>query len=122
MVALPPDFDERKKYPLFVLIHGGPHIMWRDQFFLRWNYHLLAQPGYVVLLTDYTGSTGYGENFSQAIQGDPFIGPSADLNEAADEAAGSIRSLTVRAWRRAARATAGICRTGSKQQQHVTNV
>ncbi len=87
MVALPPNFDERKKYPLLVLIHGGPHSMWRDQFFLRWNYHLLAQPGYVVLLTDYMGSTGYGERFGQAIQGDPFIGPSADINESADEAA-----------------------------------
>jgi dipeptidyl aminopeptidase/acylaminoacyl peptidase len=86
MVALPPNFDERKKYPLLVLIHGGPASMWRDQFFLRWNYHLLAQPGYVVLLTDYTGSTGYGEKFAQSIKGDPFIGPSADINEAADEA------------------------------------
>jgi dipeptidyl aminopeptidase/acylaminoacyl peptidase len=87
LVALPPNFDERKKYPMLVLLHGGPHSMWRDQFFLRWNYHLLAQPGYVVLLTDYTGSTGYGEKFAQAIQLDPFIGPSADINEAADEAA-----------------------------------
>jgi dipeptidyl aminopeptidase/acylaminoacyl peptidase len=86
MVALPPNFDERKKYPLLVLIHGGPASMWRDQFFLRWNYHLLAKPGYVVLLTDYVGSTGYGEKFAQAIKGDPFIGPSADINESADEA------------------------------------
>jgi dipeptidyl aminopeptidase/acylaminoacyl peptidase len=86
MVALAPNFDERKKYPLLVLIHGGPASMWRDQFFLRWNYHLLAQPGYVVLLTDYVGSTGYGEKFAQAIKGDPFIGPSADINESADEA------------------------------------
>jgi dipeptidyl aminopeptidase/acylaminoacyl peptidase len=86
MVALPPNFDEQKKYPMLVLIHGGPHGMWRDQFFLRWNYHLLAQPGYVVLLTDYRGSTGYGEQFAQSIQGDPFIGPAADINESADEA------------------------------------
>jgi dipeptidyl aminopeptidase/acylaminoacyl peptidase len=86
MLALPPSFDERKKYPLLVLIHGGPHTMWRDQYFLRWNYHLLARPGYAVLLTDYRGSTGYGEQFAQSIQGDPFIGPSADLNESADEA------------------------------------
>ncbi len=86
MIALPPGFDENKKYPLLVLIHGGPHGMWRDQFFLRWNYHLIAQPGYVVLMTDFTGSTGYGEKFAQAIQGDPFIGPSAEINEAADEA------------------------------------
>ncbi|MEP7270066.1 MAG: S9 family peptidase [Acidobacteriota bacterium] len=85
-VALPPGFDENKKYPLFVLIHGGPHSMWRDQFFVRWNYHLLAQPGYVVLLTDYTGSTGYGEKFAQEIQGDPLKGPGEEINEAADEA------------------------------------
>ena len=86
MIALPPGFDENKKYPLLVLIHGGPHGMWRDQFFLRWNYHLLGQPGYVVLMTDFTGSTGYGEKFAQQIQGDPFIGPAAEINEAADEA------------------------------------
>jgi dipeptidyl aminopeptidase/acylaminoacyl peptidase len=86
MIALPPGFDENKKYPLFVLMHGGPHGMWRDQFFLRWNYHLLAEPGYVVLLTDYTGSTGYGEKFAQEIQGDPLQGPAEEINEAADEA------------------------------------
>ena len=86
MMALPPNFDENKKYPLFVLIHGGPHGMWRDQYFLRWNYHLIAQPGYIVLLTDFTGSTGYGEKFAREIQGDPFIGPSTEINEAADEA------------------------------------
>ena len=86
MLVLPQGFDEKKKYPLLVLLHGGPHNMWRDQFFLRWNYHLLASPGYVVLLTNYTGSTGFGEKFSQEIQGDPFIGPSAEINEAVDEA------------------------------------
>ena len=41
----PPGFDSSKKYPLFVVIHGGPHGMWRDQFFVRWNYHLLAVAG-----------------------------------------------------------------------------
>ncbi len=85
-LALPPNFDENKKYPLFVVIHGGPHAMWRDQFFLRWNYHLLAAPGYVVLLTNYTGSTGFGEKFAQDIQGDPLLGPGEELNQAADEA------------------------------------
>ena len=86
MVVLPPAFDESKKYPLLVLLHGGPHNMWRDQFFLRWNYHLLAQPGYVILLTNYTGSTGFGEKFAQEIQGDPLKGPGEEVNEAADEA------------------------------------
>jgi dipeptidyl aminopeptidase/acylaminoacyl peptidase len=86
LVVLPPNFDENKKYPLFVFIHGGPHTMTRDQFFLRWNYHLLTQPGFVMLMTDYTGSTGYGEKFAQEIQGDPLKGPGEELNEAADEA------------------------------------
>jgi dipeptidyl aminopeptidase/acylaminoacyl peptidase len=85
-ITLPPNFDENKKYPLFVVIHGGPHSMWRDQFFIRWNYHLLAQPGYVVLLTNYTGSTGFGEKFAQEIQLDPLKGPGEEINEAADEA------------------------------------
>ena len=84
--ALPPNFDSTKKYPLFVLIHGGAANMWTDNFGLRWNPHLLGAPGYVVLMTDYRGSTGYGEKFSQDIQFDPLKGPANDLNEAADEA------------------------------------
>ncbi|HEX7705845.1 MAG TPA: S9 family peptidase [Thermoanaerobaculia bacterium] len=86
MIVTPAGFDPSKKYPLFLLIHGGAHNMWRDQITLRWNYHLLAKPGYVMLLTNYTGSTGFGEAFAQAIQGDPLRGPAAELIEAADEA------------------------------------
>jgi dipeptidyl aminopeptidase/acylaminoacyl peptidase len=82
----PPGFDASKKYPLFVVIHGGPHSMWRDQFLVRWNYHLLAAPGYVLLLTNYSGSTGFGESFARSIQGDPLRGPAGELNEAADAA------------------------------------
>src|SRR6202035_5464978 len=69
-----------------VVLHGGFANMWRDQITLRWNYHLLAKPGYVVLLTNYTGSTGFGEQFSRAIQSDPLEGPAKDVNEGADEA------------------------------------
>jgi dipeptidyl aminopeptidase/acylaminoacyl peptidase len=85
-VALPPGFDETKKYPLLVLIHGGHAQMWTDSITRRWNYHLLAEPGYVVLLTDYVGSTGYGEQFTRDILGDPLRGPAEDVNAAADEA------------------------------------
>ena len=85
-IALPPNFNESQKYPLFVVMHGGPHTMWTDAFVVRWNYHLLAQPGYVVLLTNYTGSTGFGEKFAQGIQFDPLEGPGNEINEAADEA------------------------------------
>jgi dipeptidyl aminopeptidase/acylaminoacyl peptidase len=82
----PPGFDPSKKYPLFVVIHGGPHSMWQDAWVLRWNYHLLAAPGYVLLLTNYSGSTGFGEDFARSIQGDPLRGPADEVNEAADQA------------------------------------
>ncbi|HEY8183006.1 MAG TPA: S9 family peptidase [Thermoanaerobaculia bacterium] len=86
LIVLPPAFDESKKYPLFVLIHGGAANMWRDDISLRWNYHLLAKPGYVLLMTNYTGSTGFGEKFARDIQGDVLKGPGDEINEAADEA------------------------------------
>jgi dipeptidyl aminopeptidase/acylaminoacyl peptidase len=85
-IVRPAAFDPARKYPLFVVIHGGPHSTWQDDFVLRWNYHLLANPGYVLLLTDYRGSVGYGEAFARSIQGDPLVGPGNDINEAADEA------------------------------------
>ncbi len=83
MLVRPAGFDPARKYPLFVLIHGGPNTMWRDTFFLRWNYHLLAGSDYVVLLTNYTGSTGFGEAFAQGIEGDPLKGPADEINAAA---------------------------------------
>lgn len=86
MLVRPPDFDPAKKYPLLVMMHGGPHTMWRDAWVLRWNYHLLAAPGYVVLLTNYTGSTGFGEAFARGIIGDPLRGPALDINASADAA------------------------------------
>jgi dipeptidyl aminopeptidase/acylaminoacyl peptidase len=85
-VALPSGFDASKKYPLLVLIHGGFANMWRDSISLRWNYHLLAAPGYVLVMTDYRGSTGYGEPFTLDILGDPLRGPADDVNQGADEA------------------------------------
>ena len=112
-MALPPNFDPARKYPLFVLLHGGPHSMWIDQYVLRWNYHLLAQPGYVVLLTNYSGSTGFGEAFAQAIQGDPLEGPGNEVNEAADRAIRRYPTSTPRGRSRAERATAVIWPTGS---------
>lgn len=86
LLIKPANFDPTKKYPLFVLIHGGPHIAWRDSFFLRWNYHLLAGDERVVLLSNYKGSTGYGSAFARAIQGDPLKGPAEEINAAADAA------------------------------------
>jgi dipeptidyl aminopeptidase/acylaminoacyl peptidase len=86
MIVRPAGFDAAKKYPLLVVIHGGAANMWHDTFVLRWNYHLLAGAEYVLLLTDYKGSTGYGEAFARSIQLDPLRGPGNHVNEAADEA------------------------------------
>ncbi len=86
LLIKPPGFDAAKKYPLFVLMHGGPASSHMDGWSFRWNYHLLAAAGFVILATDYTGSTGYGEAFAQAIKGDPFAGPAQEINEAAADA------------------------------------
>ena len=85
-ITLPPGFDESKKYPLLLNIHGGPHSSSLDSGHVRWDAQLMAAPGYVVLRTDYTGSVGYGEEFARLIQGDPLKTPGDEVLEAAEEA------------------------------------
>ncbi|RVT89821.1 S9 family peptidase [Sphingomonas crocodyli] len=111
MIVTPPNFDPKKKYPLFVLIHGGPASTNPDQIGLRWNYHLLASAGYVVLLTDYKGSTGYGEAFSRAINLDPLRGPANEIDEAVDEAARLYPFIDVK----------NACAGGASYGGHLTN-
>jgi dipeptidyl aminopeptidase/acylaminoacyl peptidase len=86
MLITPPAFDATRKYPLLLLIHGGPAAHDSDQVGLRWNYHLLGAPGYVVLTVDYTGSTSFGEKFAQEIKLDPLKTPGDEVNQAVDEA------------------------------------
>jgi dipeptidyl aminopeptidase/acylaminoacyl peptidase len=82
----PPDFRPTGRYPLLVVMHGGPASMSRDGWSLRWNYALLAASGCVIVTTNYTGSTGFSEAFGQAIQNDPLRTPGDEINQAADEA------------------------------------
>ena len=86
LLIKPAGFKPEGKYPLFVLLHGGPAASSKDIWSYRWNYHLLAKAGFVIIATDYTGSTGYGEQFSQAILNDPFKGPGEEIREAAADA------------------------------------
>jgi dipeptidyl aminopeptidase/acylaminoacyl peptidase len=65
-VIKPPDFDPKKKYPLMLSIHGGPHSMYTVGFNFAWQEH--AANGYVVLYTNPRGSTGYGSAFGNAIK------------------------------------------------------
>ncbi len=66
----PPAFDAAKKYPLVMLIHGGPHSPWRDEFHYRWNTQMYAARGWVVAEINFHASAGYGQAFSDAIVGD----------------------------------------------------
>lgn len=73
----PPDFDPKKKWPLLVLVHGGPHGTFGDDFHYRWNHMLFASPGYVAIAPNFHGSTSFGERFAECINGahpeKPFI-------------------------------------------------
>jgi len=86
LLVKPANFDPNRRYPVVALMHGGPHSQWQDYFFIRWNYHLLAREDFVLILTNYRGSTGFGEAFAQAIEGDPLLGPANDINQAMDVA------------------------------------
>ena len=70
MLIRPPDFDASKKYPLLVLLHGGPETMWSNAWGYRWNAQMFSAPGYVTLMINRRGSTGYGQKFTDEITGD----------------------------------------------------
>ena len=70
LLLKPPFFDPTKKYPMVYLIHGGPQGQWDDITHYRWNAQMFASPGYVVVMVNPRGSTGYGQQFTDEISGD----------------------------------------------------
>ncbi len=78
-VVKPPNFDPSKKYPVKYLIHGGPQGAWGDDWSYRWNPELFAANGYVVVMVNFHGSTGYGQKFIDAINGNWGGPPYQDL-------------------------------------------
>ncbi|MDE1177985.1 MAG: S9 family peptidase [Edaphobacter sp.] len=66
----PPHFDATKKYPVKFLIHGGPQGAWGNAWSYRWNPELMAASGYVVVMVNPRGSTGYGQSFIDGVNGD----------------------------------------------------
>ncbi|MGA3089420.1 MAG: S9 family peptidase [Terriglobales bacterium] len=82
----PPNFDATRKYPLKFLIHGGPQGAWGDDWSFRWNPELFAANGYVVVMINFHGSTGYGQKFIDAINGDWGGAPFEDLMKGLDYA------------------------------------
>jgi dipeptidyl aminopeptidase/acylaminoacyl peptidase len=69
-ILKPPAFDPSKKWPVAYLIHGGPQGAWEDGWSFRWNPQLWAAQGYVVVLPNPRGSTGFGQAFCDEISGD----------------------------------------------------
>jgi dipeptidyl aminopeptidase/acylaminoacyl peptidase len=66
----PANFDASKKYPLIVLIHGGPQGAWNNAWSNRWNPQLWANQGYIIFMPNPRGSTGYGQRFVDEISKD----------------------------------------------------
>jgi dipeptidyl aminopeptidase/acylaminoacyl peptidase len=69
-IVKPPDFSPAKKYPVLFLIHGGPQGSWGEEWTYRWNAQVFAGAGYLVVMPNPRGSTGYGQRYTEEISGD----------------------------------------------------
>ncbi|QIZ78867.1 S9 family peptidase [Ferrimonas lipolytica] len=78
-VALPPNFDATKRYPLILEIHGGPHAAYGANFSME--VQLMAAQGYVVVWANPRGSSSYGSEFANLIHHNY---PSEDYNDLMD--------------------------------------
>jgi len=83
-INYPPNYDPDKKYPLVMMIHGGPHGTFGDSFHFRWNSQLFAAPGYIVAMPNFHGSTSFGQEFAMSIHGSHADLPYRDIMNAAD--------------------------------------
>lgn len=73
-----------KPLPMVQMIHGGPHGAFNDDWHWRWNAQCFAAPGYLAVLVNFHGSTGWGQRFAQCIQGSWGRQPYEDIMAATD--------------------------------------
>jgi dipeptidyl aminopeptidase/acylaminoacyl peptidase len=85
-IIRPPGFDPAKKYPVKLIIHGGPQGALGDSWSYRWNAELFAANGYVVVMINPRGSTGYGQVIVDGVNGDWGGKPFTDLMQGLDYA------------------------------------
>ena len=71
-VILPPDYeaDSEKKWPMLTYCQGGPQGQIGQWFSYRWNFHMMAAKGYVVLAVNRRGLPGFGREWNDQISGD----------------------------------------------------
>jgi dipeptidyl aminopeptidase/acylaminoacyl peptidase len=84
----PPGFDPAKKYPVIMLIHGGPEGEWGQAWSYRWNAQVFAAQGYVVAMPNPRGSIGYGQKFTDDVNQDWGGRAYQDIMAATDAVAG----------------------------------
>jgi dipeptidyl aminopeptidase/acylaminoacyl peptidase len=70
MIIRPPNWEAGKKFPVLLLIHGGPQGAFLDQWHGRWNFSLFASRGAAVVAINPPGSTGYGQKFVDDVSKD----------------------------------------------------
>ncbi|UCF06334.1 MAG: S9 family peptidase [bacterium] len=83
-ILYPPGFDASKKWPLLILVHGGPHGTFGDYFHYRWNAQTFAAPGYVTAMVNFHGSSSFGQDYTDAITGEHGNKPFVDVMRATD--------------------------------------
>ena len=69
-VVKPPQYVDGKKFPVLLLVHGGPQGAWLDSWSTRWNYQMFASGGYGLVIINPAGSTGYGQKLTDAVSKD----------------------------------------------------
>lgn len=82
-IVYPPDFDPAKKYPVYMLLHGGPHNAMTDGTQWRWNAQVFAGWGYITTWHNFHGSSGFGQTFTDSINPDRISLPYEDTIKAA---------------------------------------
>jgi dipeptidyl aminopeptidase/acylaminoacyl peptidase len=83
-VVKPPGFDAARKYPVIMLIHGGPQGEWGENWTYRWNAQVFAGAGYVIVMPNPRGSIGYGQKFTDDINQDWGGRPYTDIMSVTD--------------------------------------
>jgi dipeptidyl aminopeptidase/acylaminoacyl peptidase len=83
-VNYPPGFDKSKKYPFFMLIHGGPHNAITNAMQFRWNAQVFGSWGYVTGWPNFHGSSGFGNAFTDSINPQQDALPYQDVIAAAE--------------------------------------
>jgi len=86
-IVKPPGFNPLRKYPVIMLIHGGPQGEWGESWTYRWNAQAFAAAGYVIVMPNPRGSVGYGQKFTDDINQDWGGKPYTDIMSVTDSVA-----------------------------------